>query len=59
MGHAWVTKDMMNAVGREWATPRYRRYDECSGYGMGHALVTEALMNVVGTEWVTHEIPRF
>ena len=25
MGHAWVTEDMMNAVGTAWATPGIRR----------------------------------
>ena len=33
-GHAWVTEEMMNAVGTEWPRLGFQGYDECSGYGM-------------------------
>ena len=36
----------------------YKRYDECSGYGMGHAVVTENMMNAVGMVWATSGLPR-
>ena len=51
-GQAWVTEDMINAVGMEWPRLGYQGYDECSGYGMGHAWVTEDMMNAVGMEWL-------
>ena len=58
MGHAWVTEDMINAVGTEWPRLGYGGYDKCSGYGMGHAWVTEDMINAVGMELNTSGLWR-
>ena len=42
MGHAWVTENMMNAVGTEWVTPG----------------LLSTMMNAVGMEWVTPGLQR-